>query len=44
MTGGVHLSAGHEEGQRRREVRRFPMREAAIRQGATDARSARARG
>jgi hypothetical protein len=40
MIGGAHLSAGHGEGRRRREVRRFPMREAAIGQSATDARSA----
>jgi hypothetical protein len=38
MIGGTHLSAGHGEGQRRHEVRRFPVREAAIGQGATDAR------
>jgi hypothetical protein len=31
MRGGAHLSAGHGEGRRRREVRHFPMREAAIR-------------
>jgi hypothetical protein len=35
--GGAHLSAAHGEGRRRREVRRFPVREAAIGQGATDA-------
>jgi hypothetical protein len=40
MTGGANLSAGHREGQRRCEVKRFPVREAAIGQGATDARSA----
>jgi hypothetical protein len=40
MIGGAHLSAGHREGLRRREVRRFPVREAAIRQSATDARLA----
>jgi hypothetical protein len=44
MTGGAHLSAGHGEGHRRHEVRRFPVREATIGQGATDARSARPRG
>jgi hypothetical protein len=44
MTGGAHLSAGHGEGRRRHEVRRFPMREAAIGQGATDAWSTRPRG
>jgi hypothetical protein len=38
MIGGTHLSAGHGQGRRRREVRRFPAREAAIGQGATDAR------
>jgi hypothetical protein len=40
MTGGAHLSARHGEGRRRGEVRHFPVREAAIRQGATDAQSA----
>jgi hypothetical protein len=40
MTGGAHLSAEHGEGRRRREVRRFPTREAAIGQGATDTRPA----
>jgi hypothetical protein len=44
MTGAAHLSAGHGERRRRREVRRFPMREATIGQGATDARSAAPRG
>jgi hypothetical protein len=44
MTGGAHLSARHGEGRWRREVMRFPVREAAIRQGATDARSAGLRG
>jgi hypothetical protein len=33
MIGGAHLLAWHGEGRRRREVRRFPMREAAIEQG-----------
>jgi hypothetical protein len=41
MTGGAHLSAGHGEGRRRHKVRRFPVREATIGQGATDAWSAR---
>jgi hypothetical protein len=40
MTGGAHLSARHREGRRQCEVRHFPVREAAIRQGATDAQSA----
>jgi hypothetical protein len=40
MTSGTHLSAGHKEGRRRHEVRRFLAREAAIGQGATDVRSA----
>jgi hypothetical protein len=44
MTGGAQLSAGHGEGQRPREVRHFPAREAAIGQGATDVRSAGPRG
>jgi hypothetical protein len=44
MTGGAHLSARHRGGRRRREVRRFPVREAAIRQGANDARSTGLRG
>jgi hypothetical protein len=44
MTGGAHLLAGHGEGQRQREVRRFPVREATIRQGATDARPVGPRG
>jgi hypothetical protein len=44
MTGGAHLSAGHGEGRRRREVKHFPVREAAIGQGVTDARSAGPRG
>jgi hypothetical protein len=44
MTGGTHLLARHGEGRRRREVRHFPTREAAIGQGATDARLARPRG
>jgi hypothetical protein len=43
-TGEAHLLAGHGEGQRRRNVRRFPAREAAIGQGATDARPAGPRG
>jgi hypothetical protein len=37
MIGGTHLSDGHGEARRRCEVRRFPVREAAIGQGATDA-------
>jgi hypothetical protein len=44
MTGGAHLSAGREEGQRRREVKRVPVREAAIGQGATDVQPAGPRG
>jgi hypothetical protein len=44
MTGGAHLSARHGEGRRRREVRCFPVWEAAIQQGTTDARSAGTRG
>jgi hypothetical protein len=40
MIGGAHLSAEHGEERRRREVRRLLAREAAIRQGATDARPA----
>jgi hypothetical protein len=40
VIGGAHLSAGHREGLRRCEVRRFPAREAAIGQSATDARPA----
>jgi hypothetical protein len=40
MTDGAHLSVGHGEGRRRREVRHFPVREVAIGQGATDARPA----
>jgi hypothetical protein len=44
MTGGAHLSSGHREGRRRREVRRFLVREAAIGQGATNAQSARPSG
>jgi hypothetical protein len=44
MTGEAHLLAGHGEGQRRRNVRRFPAREAAIEQGATDAWPAGPRG
>jgi hypothetical protein len=44
MIGGAHLSARHGEGRRRREVRHFPMREVAIGQGTTDARSIRPRG
>jgi hypothetical protein len=41
MIGKAHLSAGHGEGRRRREVRCFPTREAAIGQGVTDAWPAR---
>jgi hypothetical protein len=41
MIGGAHLSAEHGEERRRREVRRLLAREAAIRQGATDARPAK---
>jgi hypothetical protein len=44
MTGGAHLLARHKEGCRWREVRRFPAREAAIGQGATDVWSAGPRG
>jgi hypothetical protein len=44
MIGGAHLSARNGEGRRWHEVRRFPVWEAAIRQGATDARSAGPRG
>jgi hypothetical protein len=44
MIGGAHLSSRHKEGQMRHEVRRFPVREAAIGQGTTDARSAGPRG
>jgi hypothetical protein len=44
MTGQAHLSAGHGEGQRQGEVRRFPVREVAIGQGTTDAGSAGPRG
>jgi hypothetical protein len=44
MIGGAHLSAGHREGRRWREVRYFPTREAAIRQDAIDMRSAGPRG
>jgi hypothetical protein len=44
MVGGAHLLAGHGEGQRRHEVRRFPVREAAIGQGTTATRSAGSRG
>jgi hypothetical protein len=44
MIGGAHLSAGHREGRKWREVRRFPVREAPIGQGTIDARSAGARG
>jgi hypothetical protein len=40
MTGGAHLSAGHGEGRRWREVRHFPVKEAAIGHGFTDARPA----
>jgi hypothetical protein len=40
MTGGAHLLARHGAGRRRCEVRRFAVREVAIGQGATDARSA----
>jgi hypothetical protein len=40
MIGGVHLSARHREGRRRCEVKHFPVREAAIGQGTTDAWSA----
>jgi hypothetical protein len=40
MTGRAHLLVGHGGGRKRREVRCFPLREAAIGQGATDARSA----
>jgi hypothetical protein len=40
MTGGAHLSARHREGRRRCEVKHFPVREAAIGQGTTDAWSA----
>jgi hypothetical protein len=38
------MSAGHGEGRRRREVRRFPTKEAASGQGATDSRPAGPRG
>jgi hypothetical protein len=44
MIGGAHLSARHREGRRRCEGRHFPMREVAIRQGTTDARSTGLRG
>jgi hypothetical protein len=44
MTDGAHLSAGHREGRRQRELRRFPTREAAIVQGVTDAWPAGSRG
>jgi hypothetical protein len=44
MTAGAHLSAGHREGRRRREVRRFPVREAAIGQGTTDTQPTGPRG
>jgi hypothetical protein len=44
MTSGAHLSARHREGQRRREVRRFPTWEAAIGQDAIDTRPAGPRG
>jgi hypothetical protein len=44
MIGGTHLSAGHGEGRRRHDVRHFPVREAAIGQGATDTWLARPRG
>jgi hypothetical protein len=44
MTSGAHLSARHGEGRRQREVRRFPTREAAIGQGAIDARPTGPRG
>jgi hypothetical protein len=44
MIGGAHLLAERGEGRRRREVRRFPTREAAIGQGATNAQPAGPRG
>jgi hypothetical protein len=44
MTGGAHMSAGHGEGRRWREVRHFLAKEAVIGQGATDARPAGSRG
>jgi hypothetical protein len=44
MIGGAHLSSRHGEGRRRREVRHFPMREAAIGQGATHVWSTGPRG
>jgi hypothetical protein len=44
VTGGAHLSAWRGEWRRRREVRRFPAREAAIGQGATDVLLAGSRG
>jgi hypothetical protein len=40
MIGGSHMSARHGEGRRQCEVRHFPVREAAIEQGTTDARLA----